>query len=659
MSVRKAKIKNELRDLQRDGAVVLADLRGANDKLYIYLVDVYFWWCKASIEEGYLESEYTDMGLIYRKSVVYGINLRPLVLLVFGIGRVSIYNQDVYSRVLNKLHEQYKNHPNSYKRYRVAKLANFIEQSGGVKKLAGYNPDVIETYELDETIAVVDNDVTETVSNETGEVTAINKVADLSVNAIENKELRRKVLLQLVHDLRDKFENDELKVTAYQKAKLKDDIKEGAKDKITKNFSLILAQHSKDGVTHIETYYDETLIEELLVNTIIKRFEVAVKSVRPLFELIQTQCLPQSSADLADQLIDKTNIQEVGKRKKTYISHRRVMYRYETNEFILSPINALSGVISIVKPFFGLMLADCTADVYMPFSERDLVEKNLLRNFEFNLYNAEHPHLPIPQYPHLNSASHVVHLRHRTKPNDFLNVSFWPFYNTLEQPQDQLVIDDEYVFIPTWYAHIDRNEIKRVYYEFLDSWLIGKNDRYLKRDSHFHVQVTFSDTGWVVENTFKYGHFVNSRVVPIKAVDTSNNSVTAIFKMKDFLPAFKSLADLPICDVLKVNLDEIYSEVFDGEDDGVQKNDANEMSFLNFTPFIPVEAANYKGGILLELNDDLLCIKFNTYSLGGSEHTIYIPTVDADGNRSTAPFKRYFPLTTIDNSVSNAMAGEL
>ncbi|MEN9757949.1 MAG: hypothetical protein RL755_2136 [Pseudomonadota bacterium] len=286
----------------------------------------------------------------------------------------------------------------------------------------------------------------------------------------------------------------------------------------------------------------------------------------------------------------------------------------------------------------------------MPVSERDTVENNLLRNFEFNLYNAEYPQCPVPQYSQANSASHVVHLRHRTKPHDFLNISFWFFYNTLTQPQDQLVIDDEYVFTPTWYAHIDRNEIKRVFYEFLESWLNAKNDRYLKRDSHLHVQVTFSATGWIIENTFKYGNFVNSRVLPIKAAQASSHSVSVIFKMKDFLPVFKSLADLPICDIPKQTLADVYSEVFEGDsynaDDGI-------------VPFIPEEAADYKGGILLELNQDVLCIKFNTYAVGGSEHTIYIPTVDAEGNRSTKPFKRYFPLTTIDNSASSTTAGAL
>jgi hypothetical protein len=168
------------------------------------------------------------------------------------------------------------------------------------------------------------------------------------------------------------------------------------------------------------------------------------------------------------------------------------------------------------------------------------------------------------------------------------------------------------------------------------------------------VKVTFNENTWQFEFTYVNGKFERNETVPIDTVDTSNQSVSAIFKMKDFMPVFKSLADLPICDVLKQDLSQLYSEVFDDEDDGVEENDENENAF---SPFIPDEAANYKGGIMFELNDDVLRIEFSTYVFGGSEHTIFIPTVDVDGNRATKPFKRYFPITTVDNSASSNMAG--
>jgi len=673
MSAKTTQLQNTLSQLQKSGCVVMADLRKANDQLYAHLVSLLFWWRKAKKEDGYLENEYNQKGFRFKSKVKYGINFRPLLLLAYGENNITQQKQDVYSRALNKVLVEIDKKPELYKRKRIDKLVNFIKASGGLDKLAGYKPDIVETYELDEpdkavvvssevvaqefagtVTASVDAIETVIVSNDHGALTTpavvISKgavvIENSVVNAYENKELRRKILLQLADDLYIHGESDEVKLSAYIKNS-------------PQNFRLTLAYHDESGIKHIDTQYNQTIVEDMLASIMSKRFEVAVQSVRPLFELIYTQCLPDSTANLADRLTDKTTIQGIGKRKQTFTSHRRVMYRHETNEFILSPMNALTGVVSVVKPFFGLMLEDCTTDVYMPVSEREAVEKGLLRNFEFNLYNAEHPHLPIPQYPELNSASHVVHLRHRTKPNDFLNITFWPFYNTLEQPQDQLLIDTEYVFTPTWHAHVNRNEIKCVYYEFIEFWLDAKNDRYIARASgtHDEVKVTFNETAWQFEFTYIHGKFERHETVPINTVDTSNQSASAIFKMKDFMPVFKSLADLPICDVLKQDLSQIYSEVFGDED--IEENDENDTDFLSFNPFIPEEAANFKGGIMFELNDDVLRIEFSTYVFGGSEHTVFIPTVDVDGNRSTKPFKRYYPLITLDKNVSNNTVGAL
>ncbi len=648
MSAKLAKIKNRLIELQKIGRVVLADIRKSEHKTYKYLVELTFWLLDAQAEYGYLESEYKLLGYKNPKKVSYGINYRPLIILAFGHD-LSDSQIRTYSITLNKLIAELEKNPASYKKRKITNLVKFIKNTkGGLDGLVGnkeYKDNDTEREDEDIELDAVDAEAAEN---------------EIIVNEVKNKKLQREALLRLVAWFDVNKECDELHVTAYQKAKLKEDVRVGTKDSVTKNFSLILAKHSKDGIKHIGTNYDKKLIEDVLINNISRNFEVTARSIRPFFELIQTQCLPQSVADLADKLIDKNTI-VVGKRKKTFTCYRRVMYRYETNEFILSPINASSGVVSIVQPFFGVILADCTTDVYMSTKDSEKIENNLLRNFEFNLYEVhEYSTPPIPQYPQFNSASHVVHLRHRTKPHESLNISFWAFYDTLEQPQDQLVINDEYDFTPTWHAHIDRNEIKSVYYEFLESWFEGKNDRYLKRDSHQHVRVTFSETNWIVENTYTYGSYDAIREIPIKSVSASSNSVSVTFKMKDFIPVFKNLADLPICDVLKTNLDDIYNDVFSVDNDDVDDDiDENGAEFISFSPFIPEEAANYKGGVLLELNDDVLCIKFSTVSLGGSEYTIYIPTVNADGERSTKPFKRYFPLITVDNSVENEIEDAL
>jgi hypothetical protein len=613
------KLKKRLVILQKSGTVVMQNVLRVHRSLYVHLGKVYIWWRDAMELGDYLQSEYDSLGLKFKYKIKSGINFGPLLVLAYGFNAIDKDRKYIYSIVLNDVHREFERNPNTYETNGANKLANFIGQSGGVKAITvnATNKD----YDLDE---LDDDDDLDAAADDLQE--------DLVVvveNAVDYKKSRRDVLLELANELDVHGEEDTVKLPAY----------------IINNpreFGIMLIQYKSDGsYTPIDIQNEKTIIDDMLVNNMGKRFEVAAQSVRPLFEIIKTQCLPDVVADYAEKLIDKTTIKEEGKRKKAFTSHRRVMYRHETNEFILSPINALSGVVSIIKPFFDQVVADsvfenCETDVYLSIETREEIEEVLLRNFEFNLYSVEHKTLPIPQYPELNSALYVVHLRHRVKPNIFLNIPFFPFYRSNGESQDQLVIDLDYVFTPTWHAHYARDEIKRVYCVFIDNWLKLGHSKYLPRPSHETLRVTFSKSNWKIEFVYKEDDYTkyNTNNVAINAIEVSDEAVTAIFRTKDFMPALVSLADLPITKVA-----EEYN--IDGFEDA----------------FVPEEVANYKGGVIFELNDDMLCIKFSTYTYGGSEHTIYIPTLNAERKPATAPFKRYFPKLVEEDTITDE--GEL
>ncbi len=582
-------IQKDLIALQAHGVVVMADLRRSNENLYKHLSKLYLWWRVANEQEGYLQKEYATLNRIF-KTVNYGINFSPLLVLAYGHNNIDKNGLDRYSRALNSIHEEYNKKLDFYAKNGVTKLVNFITQSGGIKNLTGYaqpkdnTPDPIESDDLeDEKIEI----------------------------SIENELVRRRALLLLTDYIGIHGEHDTVKYPAYIKAD-------------SQNFSVLLVQKTSDGFNILDTKNDAAIIQNMLLDNVSRRFDVAVQSIRPILEIIETQCLPKSVEDLVDKLIDTTKLPDENNKK--FQSHRRILYTPLTNEFILSPINALSGVVSIVKPFFALILENCDKDVFVPIIEREQLETRLIRNFEFNLYNAEQHSPPIPKYPEYNSASHVVHLRHRSKSNDFINISFWPFYDTLPQPQDQLILDPTYKFETIWHAHINRNEIKRINDLFLEKWLEG-HAKYLKRSAHELIKITFNANYWQIEFVYQENQFVNIEKISIQAVEASKNSITALFKTKDIVPVLKSLSSLPI------------NEVFD--------NTTLNQELIEGT-FIPPEAADYKGGIWVELNENLLCIKFSTFVFGGCEHTIYVPTVDTEGHRTTKPFMRYHPQITTD-----------
>lgn len=326
---------------QETGGVVMAELRAAHKNLYKHLSEIYFWWVEASKQENYLDTEYQKLGRTFR-TVSNGINFAPLLLLIYGNnGGLNRNHTDRYSRVLNAIHEEVSKRPKYYAKDGVAKLVAFIEQAGGTTALAGYAPPQDDD----------DSRVANTINAETA---AAEKLA------AQNILKQRWMLGEYRIDTQLPVE-----YTSYFNTTSDD-------------FAVLLVKRTPQGFEIVDVDGNENTVNAALANTLRKRFDLCVFSIRPLLELVYTQCLPLSLEVLAEKLVDVSTLQNDKKRKKI-TCHRRVLYRAATNEFILSPMNATSGVVSIIKPYFDLLLDGCDKDVYMPYTERNKLETNLRR----------------------------------------------------------------------------------------------------------------------------------------------------------------------------------------------------------------------------------------------------------------------------------------
>lgn len=585
-------LQKKLVKLQEIGGIVMAELRATHEKLFRHLSEIYFWWLNASQQGDYLEQEYKKLGRKF-KTVNYGTNFAPLLWLVYGNNSgLTNRHADRYSRALNTMHKEVSKKSQYYAKDGVTKLVSFIQQSGGTTALAGYAPPDEDT----------NSSNANTINAETA---AAEKLAAQNILKQSWMLGEYRIDTQLP-----------VEYTSYFNATSDD-------------FAVLLVKRTPQGFEIVDVDGNENTVNAALANTLRKRFDLCVFSIRPLLELVYTQCLPQSLEALAEKLVDVSTLQVDQKRKKI-TCHRRVLYRAATNEFILSPMNATSGVVSIVKPYFDLLLDGCDKDVYMPYTERNKLETHLLRNFEFNLYDTELKTVPIPAYPELDSASHVVHLRHRTDSNQFQNISFWPFYSSLEQPQNQLLVKEDYQLTPKWSAVIDRDEIKRINDVFLNHWLAG-HARYITREAHSMLRFTFADSYIAVEFLNEDGFFVNRQKINLTPIAVSNKTVTVSFRTKDIVPALNCLADLPIIKQSEpVRTDDLIGD--------------EESPYLDLSE-------GYRGSLRFDLDDNVLRIHFYTDGLGGAEHTIYVPTANPLGAASDIPFYSYVPQVTADNSL--------
>lgn len=554
------KVADGLSALQVSGAVVLSDVRRSHRSLHEHLSKIYLWWREARLIDGYLGAEYDKLGRTFKK-IKYGTNYRPLLFLVYGEGGgLDKNNLPIYNATLNALHTEFERRPKLYEQDAPAKLTTFISNAGGVVELAKTVP--------------ADDDDSALPAFDRKKLAAL---AD-DINEILLKEA---VLCSLGSPL------PMLPIKHYFSLGYK-------------QHSVLLVNKTDRGVGWVSTSTNSKLIQDLLVAEVRHRFDLQHPRVRPLLELLQTQSLPKHLAGLSTALVEKTTLTGYGKQK--FDAERRVLYRHETGEFVLSPMNAESGVVSVVKPSTqGLphplqkpMFDNCGHDLLLQPRERASIEVDMLHDFNFNLFDAG-PLNSVKRYPEADTASHVLSFRHRADKSRKFHVPFWPCYESFDKPQYQLLKEPSYKSNALWKAKLSVFWFQQLSDAFLDRWL-EKHATQLKRDRQSRLRLVFNEDSLCFEFVYRDGAFENFEEIPLESVASCGGSCVAQFMSKDIVPVLRSVAHMQV-----------------------------------------------NSRISLKLSADVLRLRFSTIDPGGSEHEILVPTIDAAGQRAKAPFMLYQP----------------
>jgi hypothetical protein len=556
-----------LEKLQEKSPVISLELEGAHERLYNHLVQAYRWWQKAVKIEGYIDAEYEKLDP-RKSSGEADPNFIPVIRIVWGAnGNLKNQYAQRYSRALNAIHIQYEANPEHYKVGAIAKLTNFIKDEGGVSKLAGYAPAKEGPAEKHQAKEGRKQQATQEKEAKAATVESAVKaaVSHSDSTSVDNVDLSDYVPLN------------------------------------TESFFLVLMKQTADGRKAIATSHDQQLIETVLVASHRKRFEAHDSVTRPLLELIQTQCYPVHLKDMAKDLADPNTLLEFkGENRK---SARRVMFLHEMDQFLLSPIRAQSGVVSLITPD-EYVLSKSTQDVFMPLYQRNILEQELLQSFDFSLYDTDGAN-DFPEHNGDHSASHALSLAHCVDQSKNIDLHFWPFYDSFPQPLDQVGLNPDYEFKSQWQATLPHSYFKKLADQHIDPWLNGLGN-HLKRDYNELMKVAFEEKCLDIAFKWKDGKFEGREVVEFDTGSGSKEAAECHFLSKDWELALRSIALLPV-----------------------------------------------EGEVSLSVNEEVLRIAFRTIEDGGSEHEIHIPTVDLDCNRSTAPFKRYQPEIVPDDNLQS------
>lgn len=555
VSTSKAEIEEGLKTLQAASVTVSNDLNRSRDSLYRHLCATYIWWQDAKKQPGYLDAEYAKLDKRPSRTKLQP-NFHELIWLVCGENSGLTNSQaDRYARAIHALHVEYENHTAKYAKNGESKLANFINSKGGVSKLAGY----VSTHPDD---------------NSSGSAGGSEKSGKKgSANQTANDELLKKAY---AHAENSRFKRVEV-----------DDGFPANED----NYSLLLVRKTDGGNTLISASDDTSSIEEVLKDTYKTRFDALQSVIRPLLELIQTQCYPKHLQHMTKKDAEKNKSDEMSGKK--YKSAPRLVYLADQEKFMLSPYCSDSGVVSYVT-LDAPILRNCTQDVFLPFYQRSILEHNFLQDFDFNNYTASEED-SFDEYGGDNSATHTLRLSKKGDAKKTIDLHFWPFYESFRQPMDQVALNPSYNFEPDWEAKLPHSWFVTLAQDFLVRWEETHGTQW-SRENQKAIKVDFEQEKLRISFDYHDGEFDGEQLIRLNGGVSNCKEPSVFYKTKDWIRAMKAVSLLPVV-----------------------------------------------GEVSISTNTEVCMLRFNTAGKGGVAHEIWIPGLGDCMERHVSPFTRYKP----------------
>jgi hypothetical protein len=507
-----AEVSGMLAQLQQAASVVAAQLRSTNRAFYGHLAEVYVWWRSASSVDGYLDAEYARLGIRYKRKVNYGTNFAPVFWLVWG--RYNGLDDDKarrYSIVLNRFHDLYE----AQKQYHtdtVAKLQNYLQAAGGID---GVVKDGMAEDESDE----------DSVGDDEADGVKVRAAVDVGA-AIDD-------LYGAAHAF---YESVQSPATAQLST---------TPPATIDGLSVVLVNARGDAHQLVGASNDDSIIRPLLVHTYLHDFAALPPSIRCLAELVSTQCLPARLQPMYAALVDAAAT--VRSRKAV----RRVLFRHDVGDFVLSPIRAKSGVVTIAAPVHVPLerRADAGSDALLSTRARRALERRLVSGKDFNLFEPNRTDT-IPALA-VGPASHVLRLQNRYAPQDFLFLDFWPYKNEEVVPGEQLAIAAGAESACAWRAVLSLSWFRTFALEFTLPW-IQTHGKYIKRSQQRVLSLRFQRDALTLKFVHRDGVFENDHVIALPSISTTGKAIAVCALTKDFIVAMQAVADLGV--VSPINL---------------------------------------------------------------------------------------------------------
>jgi hypothetical protein len=557
---RTQQLHKSLYQLQATGSAVWRDMRRTNRAFYAHVAEVYFWWRDASAVAGYLEAGYAKLNRQFKSRVKYGINFSPLLVLVWGNDNCATADLDRHSRALNSIATEFESRPKYYAKDGIAKMALFIERNHGIHGLTGYGNSTTDADE-DE----LEDDTSTRPAAATTPVSESAKAAALLAAAKAHYAGTQ-------HTPALPFSNA-IPVT--------DD-----------DLAVILVKRSATGYQLLGATNDAELVERAAVVNFKHRFSALPVSVRTVIETLRTQCLPPHILKIQRELVDKSHQKHSDGGNK--LSVRRLLYRHSMGDFVLSPVRAHAGVVTLAKPKQPVLDA-VDSDVFLSSRARLLLERRAIANYDFNLYQTETV-THIQRYSSEDSASHMLRLQSLADESDFLHLDFWNYRagESAAIPQ----VDIEWLGKMDWHHELPLSWFRHLSLEVVDKWF-DSHARHIKREHQRVCHVQLTRDAMTLQFVRRNSTFEVQRERPFPNSTSGLVSLNLYFLTKDLMPVLKAIADFEISTPIQLSATKHALFLMfdtDAAHYSVAIPTTNERGVRNtgaFTSYTPAQAAHH------------------------------------------------------------------
>lgn len=569
-----AQLDVQLKSLQKDATRINFLVLQTRDKKYILAASTYLWWLVAKDRPEYLTQQYAAANITVELHKVK-TDFRSIMELV---SQKQMKEKDLaeWVRCLEAIHAEVKRAPDDYaSKDAIQAIAHFIDTNGGISGLARGS----KAGKTLPTVKTADND---------------------DYFTLDEKEFN-----PCIFDEASKYHSQQTSLPTI------------AANDITTNeygYGLALVKDDGNNMVVVGAVNDPVFIQDALVRTYRSDFEAAPQTVRSVIEPLHVLNEPKVISRHRGKFIKESKIADPYNKDEKLLAEKRLIFRAESNDFLLSQIGVDASPVVVSKPLAPVIVG-AKADLFLPCNTRKEVETKLLDAKDFNLFEASNEN----QFDFARTgfhASHTVALKTKVPIEDADGVSaetikrhvhnlnheplrFMPFYKYYEQTWQ--VDADTNKFVPTWHCTTDMNFIQQLDQQFLFEWLTEIGSM-ANRDMHKTFEIILS------ANAFEIRHE--------KGKDDYDQSV-------------------PIA-------------ITSGAAHGTAKLEVRTADFA----FVLHQLAGMKvkGPIAITANQAAIRVQFKT---SANAFDCWLPAADGNGERIASQFGKYLPSQT-----TNPMAPE-